>query len=73
MNTCKIGIHKYKYLGTQTVHNVIVGWAGAPLMRGVKMCKCCGKIKYIRLDISSNAHLDNSLNWKPNLLQLQKK
>ena len=67
MNTCKIGIHKYKKLGTQTVSNVVGGFSETQLQREVLECNC-GKIKYIGFDIATNAHLDNSLNWVPNVL-----
>lgn len=68
MNTCKIGIHKYKKLGTQTAGNTTGGFSETQLQREVLKCKRCGKIKYVGFDIATNAHLDNSLNWSPNVL-----
>ena len=67
MKLCRIGIHKYKSLGTQTVSNIVGGFSESPLQREVLRCKC-GKIKYVGFDISTNAHLDDTLNWTPNVL-----
>jgi len=67
MKLCRLGIHKYKTLGTQKVSNVVGGFSEIELQREVLKCKC-GKIKYIGFDIATNAHLDNNLKWLPNVL-----
>jgi hypothetical protein len=44
MKLCRLGIHKYKTLGTQKVSNVVGGFSETELQREVLKCKC-GKIK----------------------------
>jgi len=67
MKFCKIGIHKYKSIGTQMAKNVVGGFSGIQLQR--EMLKCnCGKIKYVGYDIATNVHLDDTLDWQPNIL-----
>ena len=64
---CKLGMHNYEELGTQTVPNMVGGFSECPLMRNVKKCKDCRKVKFERYDIATNAHLDDTLNWQPKL------
>jgi len=65
---CKIGLHKYTHIGTQTVNGLVEGFSMSPIMRGVDKCIFCGKIKYIRYNIGSDVHLDDDLNWKPKIV-----
>jgi hypothetical protein len=67
MKLCKIGIHRFKTVGTQSANGVVGGFSEISLHREVLKCDC-GKIKYIGFDIATNAHLDDSLVWKPNVL-----
>ena len=65
---CKIGLHKYLCVGEQTLKGVVNSMSGAPLTRITKICKRCGKIKYISLDTSSSFWLEhNSTDWYPKL------
>ncbi|MEK0337390.1 MAG: hypothetical protein QQN41_08155 [Nitrosopumilus sp.] len=64
MIRCKLEIHQFEQIDFQTAHGVVGGFSMCPLHRVVKKCTICGKIKYIGLDIATNAHLDNTLNWK---------
>ena len=64
---CIIGLHDDEVLGTQTVTNIAGGFSMVPLMRIVEKCKRCGLKHYVGLDISTDAHLDNTLNWTPEL------
>ena len=59
--------HKYQTIGIQTAKGIVGGFSMTPLKREVLKCSVCEKIKYIRLDIANDAHLDNSLNWYPKL------
>lgn len=62
---CLLGLHSYTDIGSQKANNVVCGFSETPIIRMVKKCKVCGKIKYIGLNISTNAHNDNTLNWQP--------
>lgn len=64
MKFCKVGIHKFKTIGLQTVSGIVGGFSEVQLHREVVKCKC-GKIKKNGFDIATNAHLDESLNWRP--------
>lgn len=57
--------HKYEDLGTQTASNVMFG-IGSPIMRQVKKCKKCDKVKYISLTLG--ADVNGNYNWQPNVL-----
>ena len=67
MKLCKVGIHKFKVTGIQTVINLVGCFSGIQLHREVRKCDC-GKVKYIGFDIATDAHLDDKLDWKPNVL-----
>ncbi|MFW6272204.1 MAG: hypothetical protein ACOC2U_00275 [bacterium] len=45
MNWCKIGIHKFEYIRTETAHGVVDSFCGCSIMRVIQKCKC-GKKKY---------------------------
>jgi hypothetical protein len=64
MKLCRLRIHNYKSLGTQSASNIVGGFSQTQLQREVLQCKC-GKVKYIGFDIATNSHLDNSLKWTP--------
>ena len=58
---CLLGIHKYEIVGTQTAKNTVGGFSMIPLMRQIKRCKKCGKEHIVGFDISTMAHLDNTI------------
>jgi len=64
MKFCKIGIHKYKELDTQTLKNK-VGFGCANIMRKRLKCIYCGKIKNISLLIGTDYKIinDDKLDW----------
>lgn len=64
---CKLGNHDYEMVGVQTAQGVVGGISMNPLMREVEKCKRCNKIHYVGFDIATDAHLDEKLNWQPNL------
>jgi hypothetical protein len=69
MNFCKIGFHKYVYVGEQRSINLVNSISGVQLTRIVRICKLCGKIKYTSYDISLDRkplYSDSKL-WKPTL------
>ncbi len=65
---CILEIHDYKYIGTQSVKNIVGGFSMTTLMRDVKKCKLCPKVHFFGYDIATNAHLDEKLDWQPKLL-----
>lgn len=56
--------HKYKSLGIQTAANILFG-IGSPIMRQVKICVKCKKVKYISLTLC--ADVNGNYNWQPNV------
>jgi hypothetical protein len=64
---CKLGLHEYKQIGIQTAIGTVGGFSMSPLLRVVEQCVTCHNIHFISLDIATNAHLDNTLNWQPKL------
>ncbi len=56
-------IHRFKELGTQTAKGVGLGIGLVPVMRLVKQCTKCMKIKYISLTLGAGAN-DNYM-WQP--------
>ncbi len=64
---CKLGLHRYKTIGTQYARNIVGGFSMVQLMRVVKKCEICGKIHFDGCDISTNAHLDKTIDWYPKL------
>ena len=64
---CKLGFHRFESMGTQTARGLAAGFGMAPIIREINKCKKCGNIKYFGLNISTKAHLDNELDWRPKL------
>ena len=64
---CGLGLHSYKSIGTQSVTNTVGGFSMTPLNREVEKCENCNKLRFIGFDISTNSHLDETLNWQPKL------
>jgi hypothetical protein len=64
---CKLGVHDYETIGSQNVKGVVGGFSMTPLIRDVKKCKRCDKVHFVGYDISTNAHLDGTLDWQPKL------
>lgn len=63
-----MGFHSFKKVLTQSVHGVCGGFSETPLSRDILKCECCDKVKKVGYDIATNAHLDDTLNWKPELV-----
>ena len=64
---CKIGVHNYETIGSQNAQGVVGGFSMSPLMRDVKKCKRCGNVHFGGYDIATNAHLNETLDWRPKL------
>jgi len=64
---CLLGLHKYSNIGQQSVPDMVGCFSMVPLKRGVETCERCGKVNYVAYDISTNVHLDETLNWHPEL------
>lgn len=63
MNWCKIGIHKFEYIRTETAHGVVDSFCGCSIMRVIQKCKC-GKKKISPLNIAAlKACYNENLNW----------
>lgn len=64
---CKLVVHDYETIGSQNAKGVVGGFSMTPLMREVKKCKSCGKVRFEGYDIATNAHLDETLDLQPKL------
>lgn len=64
---CILGIHEYKTIGNQKANGVVGGFSMTQLMRNVKKCNRCENVHFEGLDIATNAHLDNTLDWQPKI------
>jgi len=62
---CKIGFHRYEVIGNQSTKGVVGGFSMTTLVREVSKCGRCGKVKFYGYDIATDAHLDETLDWKP--------
>lgn len=51
MKFCKIGIHRYVSMKTQTVQNVVGGFSETQLQREVLVCSC-DKTKYVGFEVA---------------------
>ena len=64
---CMLGFHNLEDLGTQRVKGLSDGVSGHPAERSVKGCLYCGKIKYESVIAFTTWHLDNKLDWQPEI------
>lgn len=64
---CKLGVHDYELIGNQNSNGIVSSFSMTSLTRNVKKCKRCGKVNFEGYDITTNAHLDETLDWQPKL------
>lgn len=64
---CILGGHNYETIGNQNVYGLVGGFSMISPMREVRKCKDCGNVYFIGCDISTNIHLDETINWQPKL------
>lgn len=41
---CKLGVHYYETIGSQSAKGLVGGFSMIPLMRNVRKCKRCDKV-----------------------------